>query len=462
MANGLAAALPGTRLTDDYVRSLGRVAYLWGWPMANMHNRRLVFAKLPGPGLIDGVVPGSSLGSLSMLHDYISPNQKHVACPNQHVVYGAGILDAQLGPSVVQAPNCGERFWVDQAVDQRTESFVRLGAMYGTKPGMYLLGLSDWSGEIPAGITDAFRYDTRVAIVQPRVFMDDTDSDRSAVQSVLNQNAMYPTAQFAGDVQTRDWSTVPRVPSGDTPGEEETPFVLPEQFFADIVRDVPARPGDEALYAWFSTLVDAAHANHLADVLRSTAVDANTTLIAELFQFRNIGIPSTDHWSTQLNGAAFGVDYLSRTAMDKANIFVNSPNETAYFRLDLDENGDRLNGAHTYSLTFPGDGGVPPVKGFWSVTLYNKHHFFNPNEFGRYSLGTKNNTLQHNDGSLTLLASVDPPTDTDMYNNWLPAPANDFSLSTCLLARHGNPERQLDAAIDTSHELNAPSRTGTA
>jgi hypothetical protein len=432
MPEALAGPLAGTRLTDDYVRSLGRIAYLWGWPMANMHNRRLVFAKLPGPGLIDGVVPGSSLGSLCMLHDYISPEQKHVACPNQDVVYGAGILDAEIGPSVVQVPEFGERFWVYQGVDQRTESFVRLGAMYGTKPGMYLLAPSKWTGEVPPGIEDVFRFDTRVAILLPRVFMDDTEADRAAIQPLLGQIAMYPVAGYTGEIQTRDWSDVPTFPSGNTSGDEETQFVLPDQFFSQfpaILGEVPARPGEEALYAWFSSLTEAAHDAHLADVLRQTAAATNETLVADLFQFRNIGIPSTYNWSTQRNGAAFGADYLSRTAMDKANIFVNSPNETAYFYADLDDNGDRLNGAHAYSVTFPADRGLPPVRGFWSLTLYNKHHFFNPNDLGRYSLGTKNHDLTYNaDGSLTVIASTEPPQDQNRYNNWLPAPADDFTL----------------------------------
>ena len=60
--------------------------------------------------------------------------------------------------------------------------------------------------------------------------------------------------------------------------------------------------------------------------------------MAELFQFRNIGLPLPGHWSTQQNGARFGTDYLSRTAMAKANIFVNQPEETTYFYQDLQRN----------------------------------------------------------------------------------------------------------------------------
>ena len=151
MAVELAGPVSGTRLTDDYVDSLGRLAYLWGWPLVNMHNRRSLMARLPGPGLLGGVVPVASLGSFGLLRDYITPDQKLVACPNQDVVYGFGAIDAADGPSVVQVPDFKGRFWVYQAVDQRTDSFVRLGAMYDTKPGLYLLAPTGWEGKVPEG-----------------------------------------------------------------------------------------------------------------------------------------------------------------------------------------------------------------------------------------------------------------------------------------------------------------------
>ena len=87
---------------------------------------------------------------------------------------------------------------------------------------------------------------------------------------------------------------------------------------------------------------------------------------------------------------------------------------------------------------------------FWSLTLYNKHHLFEVNAIGRYSLGTKNKNLRHNpDGSLTLYASATPP-GGDHDTNWLPAPAGTFSLHIrCYWAQapiapghpHGRPTR---------------------
>jgi hypothetical protein len=426
-------ATGGWKLTEDYVRSLGRLAFLWGWPLVNMHNRLAIMEQVPGPGLLGGVVPAASPGSVGMLHDYITPDEKLVACPNQDVVYGFGIIDGRTGPSVVQVPEFGDRFWVYQAVDQRTDSFVQLGAMYGTEPGLYLLAPQSWDGTVPDGITDTFRFDTRLAVCIPRIFMDDTDHDRTAIQPCLNQVMMYPLDHYTGKMETTDWTKAPSYPAGDaTSGEQETQWVIPEKFFEElpaVMDEVPARRGEEALYTWIDSLLAAAERHpHVADLLRTTAIDASDTLVSDLFQFRNIGIPVEGNWTTERTGAASGTDYLSRTAMAKANIFVNTPRETVYYYQDLDQAGERLNGANTYTINFPPDG-LPPVRGFWSLTLYNEHHFFHPNELNRYSLGTKNKSLDRDtDGGLTLYASSNPPNHEDHHANWLPAPEADFSL----------------------------------
>ena len=90
-------------------------------------------------------------------------------------------------------------------------------------------------------------------------------------------------------------------------------------------------------------------------------------------------------------------------------MFDTRPEETKYIYTDNDGQGKQLNGQNSYSITFP-KGQLPPVKGFWSVTLYNAEHFFNPNPLKRYSLGTKNKDLKYNsDGSLTLYASANSP-----------------------------------------------------
>ena len=72
----------GTRLTEEYVRMVAREAYFWAWPMLNIYNRRQAFKDLPEPGRMGGIVPVAPLNQLTMLTDYIEPQERLVACPN--------------------------------------------------------------------------------------------------------------------------------------------------------------------------------------------------------------------------------------------------------------------------------------------------------------------------------------------------------------------------------------------
>ncbi len=151
-----------------------------------------------------------------MLTDYISPEQRPVACPNQDVVYGAGFIGLDLSPVVIQVPDFGDRFWVYQIVDSRTDSFATIGKMYGTTPGFYMLVGPNWQGEVPKGITQVFRASTNSAFVGPRLFMDDTAEDRRAIQPALRPVMMYPLSEYDGTMKSKDWSALPKAPTTST------------------------------------------------------------------------------------------------------------------------------------------------------------------------------------------------------------------------------------------------------
>jgi hypothetical protein len=112
-------------------------------------------------------------------------------------------------------------------------------------------------------------------------------------------------------------------------------------------------------------------------------------LIEPFFEWEHNGRPAGNGWNRSTNNARWGVDYFNRTGTAKSNMFDNAPNETQYFYTDNDASGEPLNGGRNYTITFAA-GQEPPVNGFWSLTLYNEHHFFHPNALKRYSLGTKN------------------------------------------------------------------------
>src|SRR5688500_7422562 len=82
--------VPGNTMLKAYVQLVGQMAYFWGYPMVNAHNRRAAFAAAPAPGLLGGVLPVAPVGFNQMLTDYIKPEETFIVCPNQDVTYGAG------------------------------------------------------------------------------------------------------------------------------------------------------------------------------------------------------------------------------------------------------------------------------------------------------------------------------------------------------------------------------------
>ncbi|ALM52030.1 DUF1254 domain-containing protein [Halomonas huangheensis] len=426
--------MPSAEVTPhpEYIKALARTAYLWGWPMVNMQNRHDQITQAPEPGRLGGVLPVAPRGQIGMLADYIEPSQRFIACPNQDVVYGLGFFDLDEEPVVVQVPDFGDRFWVYAAYDQRTDQFGELGKPYDTKPGFYLMVGPNWDGETPEGITGVIQSSTSLANIVPRVFMNDTDEDRAAIQDLIDQVVVYPLADFDGEMKTIDWSEAPAIPNpSDSGGGGETQWVVPENYFdqlGGVLDAVAPLPGEEAMYAQFRWLLDLAERDpDIKQVLVDEAIATDEEVIKPFLRWEHNGRPAGNGWNRSTNNAEWGVDYYDRTGTARSNMFDNRPNETQYFYTDYDASGEQLVGSNSYTVTFPADA-LPPVNGFWSMTMYDEAHFFADNDLGRYSLGTKNTDLQMNDdGSLTIHVGATKPEDAP-ESNWLPAPEENFSL----------------------------------
>jgi hypothetical protein len=418
-------------MQPEYAAAIARTAYIWGWPMVNVLNRRATITKAPEAGRLNGVLPVAPLGQVAMLNNYIDPGETFVTCPNQDVVYGLGFFDLDKQPVIAQVPDFGERFWVYALYDARTDQFGELGKPYGSKPGFYLMVGPNWKGNVPGGVTAVIRSTTSLANAIPRVFMDDTDVDRAAIQPLINQVVFYPLSEFDGKMKIKDWSKAPGIPGPKSSDGGETKWVVPDKFFdqlPEVLDEVGPLPGEEALYAQFRNLLAIAKRDpQIKKVLVDTAVATEKEVIEPFFRWQHNGKPAGNGWNRSVNNAKWGVDYFDRTGTAKSNMFDNSPNETQYFYTDFDSSGQQLDDTKNYSVIFAA-GQEPPINGFWSLTLYNEHHFFNPNSLHRYSLGTKNKGLQRNsDGSLTLYAGAKAP-EKGKENNWLPAPNGPFSL----------------------------------
>jgi hypothetical protein len=260
--------------------------------------------------------------------------------------------------------------------------------------------------------------------------MDDTAEDREALQPIINQIMAYPLSEYTGEMKTKNWKEAPAVDAGNTSGGE-TKWVAPEKFLdqlAVVLKDVPPLPGEESMYGQFNALLEVVEKDpELKKEVIAELVELDNTMIKDFLKWKYNGKPAGNGWNRSVNNAEWGLDYFNRTGTSRSNMFDNRPTETQYFYTDGESNGEKLVGSNNYKVTFKA-GELPPVYGFWSMTMYNEHHFFYPNQLKRYSLGTKNTTLKYEeDGSLVLYAGTKSPGE-DKESNWLPAPEGDFSL----------------------------------
>ena len=96
----------------------------------------------------------------------------------------------------------------------------------------------------------------------------------------------------------------------------------------------------------------------------------------------------------------------------------------------VDSAGEKLNGASRYTMRFA-PGQVPPVHGFWSLTMYElPASLLVANPLNRYLLNAPMlpRFKRDSDGGLTLIIQSASP-GADKETNWLPAPKGPFWMA---------------------------------
>jgi hypothetical protein len=119
-----------------------------------------------------------------------------------------------------------------------------------------------------------------------------------------------------------------------------------------------------------------------------------------------------------------GKDYIMERAVGAAmGIYGNSKEEAYYTAYAVDTDKKPLDGSKNYVLHFAKDQ-VPPVKFFWSMTMYNlPQRLLIDNPLDRYAIGSRTPGLQTNpDGSVDIYLQSKSP-GPRKESNWLPSPA---------------------------------------
>ena len=129
-------------------------------------------------------------------------------------------------------------------------------------------------------------------------------------------------------------------------------------------------------------------------------------------------------WLIPMETGEYGADYLQRATVAGFALGGERPHDSVCALGETDSDGHDLDGAHEYVIHFDA-GQLPPVKGFWSVTMNDGKNFFVANPLDRYSVSARKKLTTNTDGSVDLYLQSDDP-GGDREANWLPAHAGKF------------------------------------
>lgn len=399
-------------------------AYNYGYPL--LYNLDEIEKLLQGKVAL---APGAGeIGVFGHSRELASPDQEFVT-PNNDTLYSIAVVDVRSGPVMLQVP-ATDRYYVLQFVDAWTNNFAYVGTRStGGDAGSYRIVASeddrDPAGNTIVAPTGLFVIVGRVAVagaddlVAARTFQD-------ALQLDLPEQPPIGLPQIdpASDPELVFWERLRVSIAAFPPSSGEREILAGYRATGILDADSPNVDPDPEFRR---TLLQAQRdgADRLEQLIKSADFAVNGwTVGTHVFDYNldhhEFGTIDTDEWR-------FGdrnFSHIARSAAARVGLWGNHGYEAVYAQVFLDENGEPLHGSHRYELHLEEP---PPVKAFWSLTMYDADRFYLvANPIGRYSIGDRTPGLVYgDDGSLTLYLQHDPPSE-EHVSNWLPAPEGTF------------------------------------
>ncbi len=419
-------------IAPDEARSIAKEAYIYGFPIVD--NMRIQYSYFANQG--DPEYKGSYNQIFNIPRVY-TPNDKAVQTPNSDTPYSWIGLDLRTEPIVVTVPPIEkERYWSLQLIDLYTHNFDYLGSRAtGNDGGSFAVAGPNWKGETPAGIEKVIPCETQIASALFRTQLYDP-SDLENVKQIQQQYSVKPLSAFLGQ-PAPDPAPAINFPKPLTPETQRTSI----EFFDLLnfyLQFCPTHPSEVELMERFATIGIGAGKNFsaaLSPEMKKAVEDGIADAWKEFDENKKANVDTGK--ITAADG--FGTreflqnNYLFRMTSAALGIYGNSKEEALYPAYYMDSEGQKLNGAHRYTVRFE-PGQFPPANAFWSITMYElPASLLVANPIDRYLINSPMlpHLKQDDDQGITLYIQNESP-GKDKESNWLPAPTGPFWVTVRL------------------------------
>lgn len=405
-------------------------AYIYGYSLITTEVTRV---QMTNVSTIEGL--RGPMGQFINVKRYPPADYRGVSAPNADTLYSLAWVDVGPEPMVLSHPNMGSRYFLMPLYSLWMPVIASPGSRTtGEKAANILITGPGWSGQVPAGMTQ-IKSPTRYFVILGRTYADGTDADYRTVNALQDQYKVTPLSQFGK-------SYTPKAPPVDpNPGfsmtDKPQSVILnmsAEEYFGRMAQlmggAAPPAPEDAAILSRMARIGIVPgkpfDASKLDPAVRQSLEDLPKRALAQLEANKASLGNTVNGWVMTKGLGRYGTDYMKRAVVAAFGWPANLEQDAIYPFAELDADGKPFNGANKYTLTF-GKGQLPPVNGFWSITMYeiDQGWWFVPNRLNKFTVSPRNNLKANPDGSTTLYFQHESP-GADKESNWLPAPAGAF------------------------------------
>ena len=430
--------------------ALAAEAYVYGYPLVTMEMTRRVMTNVEKPE--DTRAP---MGQFVRLREYPTAAYRDVTAPNADTLYTTAWFDLSKEPWIVSVPDMKGRYFLLPMLDGWTDVFQVPGKRTtGTKAQTFAITGPGWSGELPKGVTE-YKSPTSLVWLLGRIYSTGTPQDYKEVHALQDKITAVPLSSW-GKPYTPEPGTVDAAIDMKLSVREQVNALDANAYFkllAELMKTNPPSADDAPMVAKLAKIGIVPgqdfDPSKLEPAVAKGLAKAPKPAQEQIMAWLKEGIAAGDFklengWAFSTQVGTYGTHYMQRALVTAIGLGANRPQDAIYPTSTGPDLLKKYDGSKKYVMRFE-KGQLPPVDGFWSLTMYDKDYFFVDNPLNRYTLSARNKLKTNPDGSVDLYIQAESP-GKDKESNWLPAPKDEFILMMRLYWPKEKPPTILDGS----------------
>jgi hypothetical protein len=411
-------------VSSDEVGEIAFEAYIYAYP--------LVLCELTRRASV-GTQEGVAMNRFSHRRTFPNAAFADVVRPDADTLYSTLWFDVSKQPLAISVPDSDGRYYLLPMLDMWSDIFAAPGSRTtGTRAQSIVLADAGWLGRLPAGVT-LIRSPTAVGWIIGRIQTNGA-ADCANVHRMqagltatpLSQmgrphDAQKPPVDLAWDLETPPVALIEAMSAEDY-------FSL----FAELMKANPPHAQDYPIMHRMARIgiIPGRSFSFTSrpPVVREAFETAVAPALGSIKRVDAMGVVQNG-WRTNLSAiGTYGTDYLARARIAHSGLEANQVEDAIYPSAFCDANGVPFSSERRYVLHFREEQ-IPPVRAFWSLTLYDDRQLLAANPLNRYAIGDRDHLRVNSDGSMDIYIQRTSP-GRDKESNWLPTPASgSFTLN---------------------------------